>query len=153
MATKTPIFFLKTKSTPGDAYEEFFTSPPDGASFEPSFVPVLKHQFDEAGMSTLRNALKSKSVGTTSGSAYGGIIFTSQRAVEAFTKVVEEGKGEISASAAGNAIAKVSNPQVRMMAGHISRTFPSIVLGQPLLVPSRLSPKCLLCKFLASTRV
>ncbi|KAL2170408.1 hypothetical protein VTG60DRAFT_4894 [Thermothelomyces hinnuleus] len=94
MAPKAPILFLKTKSSPGDAYEEFFTSPPDGASYEPSFVPVLKHQFDEAGMAIVRNALQSGSISTTAGSAYGGIIFTSQRAVEAFTKLVEERRGE-----------------------------------------------------------
>ncbi|KAL2163687.1 hypothetical protein VTH06DRAFT_5745 [Thermothelomyces fergusii] len=94
MAPKTPILFLKTKSSPDDAYEEFFTSPPHGPSYEPSFVPVLKHQFDEAGMSMLRNVLQSRSIGTRAGSTYGGLIFTSQRAVEAFTRLVEEGRGE-----------------------------------------------------------
>jgi uroporphyrinogen-III synthase len=94
MAPPTPVFLLKTKSVPGDAYEELFSSPPDGVGFEPSFVPVLEHRFDEDGMAQVRRALQTKSIGTAEGSAYGGLIFTSQRAVEAFTKLVEEGRGE-----------------------------------------------------------
>lgn len=98
MAQKTPVLLLKTKSVPGDAYEELFSSPPDGVGFgfgfEPSFVPVLEHRFDEHGMARVRRALQTKSIGTAESSAYGGLIFTSQRAVEAFTQLVEEGRGE-----------------------------------------------------------
>lgn len=94
MSDKTPIFLLKTKSVPGDAYEEFFSSPPDGPSFDPSFVPVLEHRFDEEGMVKVRNALESRAISTADDAAYGGLIFTSQRAVEAFTKLVEERRGE-----------------------------------------------------------
>ena len=98
MAQKTPVLLLKTKSVPGDAYEELFSSPPDGAGFgfgfEPAFVPVLEHRFDEHGMARVRRALQTKSMGTADSSAYGGLIFTSQRAVEAFTQLVEEGRGE-----------------------------------------------------------
>ncbi|KAK4156427.1 tetrapyrrole biosynthesis, uroporphyrinogen III synthase [Chaetomidium leptoderma] len=91
---KTPVLLLKTKSVPGDAYEELFSSPPEGPKFEPEFVPVLEHQFDENGMSKVRSVLQNRSISTAEGSAYGGLIFTSQRAVEAFTRLVEERRGE-----------------------------------------------------------
>ncbi|KAL1844117.1 hypothetical protein VTJ49DRAFT_4969 [Mycothermus thermophilus] len=68
MASKTPILLLKTKSVPGDAYEELFSSPPSGPSFEPIFVPVLEHRFLQDGMT--------------------------RRAVEAFTSLVQERRGE-----------------------------------------------------------
>jgi uroporphyrinogen-III synthase len=129
MSQKTPVLLLKTKSVPGDAYEELFSVPPNGASYEPSFVPVLKHQFDNDGMVKVRSALQDRSISTAEGSAYGGLIFTSQRAVEAFTKLVEERRGETPASAGRDKIAKVSNPQVKM-AGLIFRTCPSTALGQ-----------------------
>jgi uroporphyrinogen-III synthase len=126
MTQKTPVFLLKTKSVPGDAYEELFSAPPDGEAYEPSFVPVLKHQFDDDGMAKVRGLLQNRSISTAEGSAYGGLIFTSQRAVEAFTKLVEERRGEPPASAGWDQVAKVSNPQVTM-AGLISRTCPSTV--------------------------
>lgn len=90
-----PVLLLKTKSSPGDGYEEIFSQPTqDGLSFEPSFVPVLEHRFEEDGMAELRSILKHQKVGAHSGAAYGGLIFTSQRAVEAFTKLVQDGPGE-----------------------------------------------------------
>lgn len=110
MAPTTPVLLLKTKSVPGDAYEELFSSPPDGPAFEPSFVPVLEHRFDDQGMAKVRSALQNRSIGSAEGSAYGGLIFTSQRAVEAFTKLVEERRGEAPVSAGWDEIAKVSNP-------------------------------------------
>lgn len=92
---KTPVFLLKTKSVPGDGYEELLSTPADGLDFEPSFVPVLEHSFVEDGMAKVRAVLRNRSIGTAEGSAYGGLIFTSQRAVEAFTRLVEEeGRGE-----------------------------------------------------------
>lgn len=129
MSPKTPILLLKTKSVPGDAYEELFSTPPNGASYEPSFVPVLKHQFADDGMAKVRDALQNGSISRAEGSAYGGLIFTSQRAVEAFTMLVEERRGETPASAGRDKMAKVSNPQVKMV-GLISRTCPSTALGQ-----------------------
>lgn len=90
---KALVLLLKTKSVPGDAYEELFTSPPDGAAYDVSFVPVLKHQFEEAGLAKVRDALETGSINGNGGSAYGGLIFTSQRAVEAFAKLVEERRG------------------------------------------------------------
>lgn len=87
-----PVLLLKTKSSPGDGYEEIFSQPTqDGLSFEPSFVPVLEHRFEEAGMAKLGSILKRQAVGRHHGAEYGGLIFTSQRAVEAFTKLVQDG--------------------------------------------------------------
>ncbi|KAK0611158.1 tetrapyrrole biosynthesis, uroporphyrinogen III synthase [Immersiella caudata] len=91
MSTKTPVFLLKTKSTPGDAYDELFSSTDDGFDFEPVFVPVLEHHFDETGMTRVRQVLRNNSVSSAQGSAYGGMIFTSQRAVEAFSALIQEG--------------------------------------------------------------
>jgi uroporphyrinogen-III synthase len=89
----TPILLLKTKSTPNDGYEEQFSSMKDGPSFEPTFVPVLEHRFLEEGLSVVRDLLQQKRFGKYHGVKYGGLIFTSQRAVEAFAKLVKEGKG------------------------------------------------------------
>ncbi|KAL2127891.1 hypothetical protein VTI74DRAFT_10020 [Chaetomium olivicolor] len=95
MAPKTPVLLLKTKSVPGDSYEELFSaSPINGVDFEPSFVPVLEHRSDDVGMARVRAALQTGSIGRAQGSAYGGLIFTSQRAVEAFAKLVEERRGD-----------------------------------------------------------
>lgn len=91
------LFLLKTKSIPADAYEQQFEATKDGVKFEPAFVPVLEHKFKEKGMRVLRNLIRHDRFGTHDGAKYGGLIFTSQRAVEAFTKVVaeivEEGDG------------------------------------------------------------
>lgn len=88
-----PVLLLKTRSTPGDAYEELLSKPHhDGYTFIPRFVPVLLHNFDDAGMSQVGQLLRERKIGTGADARYGGLIFTSQRAVEAFTKLVEDGK-------------------------------------------------------------
>lgn len=84
------LFLLKTKANPGDGYEEQFASVKDGIRFEPVFVPVLEHKFKEKGMRTMRNMIRRDRFGTHEGSKYGGLIFTSQRAVEAFTSLTRE---------------------------------------------------------------
>ena len=90
----TPIFLLKTKSNPNDGYEERFSSPRrDSLQFEPIFVPVLEHTFLDEGLGLVKELLQEGSIGKSPDSSYGGLIFTSQRAVEAFAKVMEEGKG------------------------------------------------------------
>lgn len=90
-----PVLLLKTKSSPGDAYEELFSSQTaeDGFIFEPKFLPVLEHRFEPKGLNRVQDLLKARHIGAAPTCAYGGLIFTSQRAVEAFAKVVEEGKG------------------------------------------------------------
>jgi uroporphyrinogen-III synthase len=89
-----PVLLLKTKSTPNDGYQEQFSTVKEGHCFEPAFVPVLEHQFLEEGLSVVRELLQSRQVSRDVGANYGGLIFTSQRAVEAFAKLVEEGKGK-----------------------------------------------------------
>lgn len=86
-----PIFLLKTKSIPQDGYEEYFSELKLGeAETEPVFVPVLEHRFDEGNLKVVRELLEEKQFGPR---RYGGLIFTSQRAVEAFGRLVDERKG------------------------------------------------------------
>lgn len=92
--SRVPILFLKTKSTPTDAYEDLFNQQPvDRCHFEPRFVPVLRHSFKDDGVAKVDAALRGRQVSNEPGASYGGMIFTSQRAVEAFAAIVEEGKG------------------------------------------------------------
>ncbi|KAF4121553.1 uroporphyrinogen-III synthase [Geosmithia morbida] len=91
---KVPILLLKTESHPADAYADLFTS----AGYIPLFVPVLQHQFNPSGLDKLRRILRQggisrdyhPSTSFSSSESYGGLIFTSQRSVEAFAKVVGE---------------------------------------------------------------
>ncbi|KAI1438147.1 uroporphyrinogen-III synthase [Xylaria sp. CBS 124048] len=89
---KVPVLLLKTKSSPTDAYEDLFATPNDGFHFEPIFVPVLQHRFDQDGMRQLKTLLHEKRINSSVNSDYGGLIFTSQRAVEAFAELVEKGR-------------------------------------------------------------
>ncbi|KAI1135462.1 tetrapyrrole biosynthesis, uroporphyrinogen III synthase [Hypoxylon sp. FL0543] len=89
---KTPVFLLKTKSTPTDAYEDLFSTPRDSFDFETTFVPVLQHRFEDDGMRQFEKLLNEGKISKRLDSAYGGLIFTSQRAVEAFAKLAEEGQ-------------------------------------------------------------
>lgn len=91
---RTPILLLKTKSTPTDTYEEYFTASGEG-QFDPMFVPVLEHRFKEDSQQKVKDLVESSSFDTRADGdfarvKYGGIIFTSQRAVEAFTQVVRD---------------------------------------------------------------
>ncbi|KAI1763704.1 tetrapyrrole biosynthesis, uroporphyrinogen III synthase [Hypoxylon sp. FL1150] len=95
-SAKIPVLLLKTKSTPTDAYEDIFSTPRegDGFAFEPLFVPVLQHQFEDDGMQLVGKLLQERQIGNGPETIYGGLIFTSQRAVEAFAKLVDDGKGD-----------------------------------------------------------
>ncbi|POR36900.1 Uroporphyrinogen-III synthase [Tolypocladium paradoxum] len=94
----TPVLLLKTKSTPGDAYDELLSATPSNASrdrrFAPRFVPVLLHRFEDEGTNRLNALLQRRQIGSGEGCAFGGLVFTSQRAVEAFAKVVDEGRDD-----------------------------------------------------------
>ncbi|KAH8701720.1 tetrapyrrole biosynthesis, uroporphyrinogen III synthase [Talaromyces proteolyticus] len=107
---RPPIFLLKTPTTPRDLYDEYFRRHNDFPSslsssgsaeahgFKPVFVPVLSHRFHELNLSILKSYFQSSQVAMTMATAgetsfigdtlskkkYGGMIFTSQRAVEAF---------------------------------------------------------------------
>jgi uroporphyrinogen-III synthase len=91
--TKIPIILLKTKSTPNDGYEEYFRSvqAAGGVGFEPAFVPVLEHRYNRENLERVARLLRDGGEGV--GTGYGGLIFTSQRAVEGFISVVASGRG------------------------------------------------------------
>lgn len=83
-----PLLLLKTKSAPTDAYEEFFTALDDG-KYDPVFVPVLEHKFKPDALDQIRKHIVNRSFsGKRPG--YGAMIFTSQRAVEAYARIVED---------------------------------------------------------------
>jgi uroporphyrinogen-III synthase len=89
---KISVLLLKTKSSPADNYEDYFQSIDDGR-YNPSFVPVLEHQFKEDALQHIQDLIVDNGFCTSFENApdkrkYGGIIFTSQRAVEALTTVV-----------------------------------------------------------------
>lgn len=90
----TPVLLLKTKSTPIDGYEEQLCTSNEIGSFNPIFVPVLEHKLLDEGLSVIRDLLQKKQIRKDTEARYGGLIFTSQRAVEAFSKLVDEGKGD-----------------------------------------------------------
>ncbi|PGG95711.1 uroporphyrinogen-III synthase [Blastomyces parvus] len=94
---KTPIFLLKTKSTPHDAYEEYFSA---SGSYDPTFVPVLEHKFREASLRRVRDLFVSGKIGEQ----YGGLIFTSQRAVEGFARIITDEVGETAATKASESL-------------------------------------------------
>src|ERR1700712_4016823 len=88
---KTPVLLLKTESIPHDGYQEYFNSEENG-DYRPIFVPVLQHQVRDEALKVIENLITSEAFKDTAASKrrYGGIIFTSQRAVEAFIKVIKE---------------------------------------------------------------
>lgn len=96
LAKKISILLLKTKSFPHDGYERYFAAPDvetRGWAFQPIFVPVLEHRFLDEALTIVTCLLKEKQISSGESARYGGLIFTSQRAVEAFAKVVEERRG------------------------------------------------------------
>lgn len=89
---KIPILLLKTKSAPRDTYEELFTVL-DDHRYTPVFVSVLEHHFKRGALDGVREKIISRGLvpKAKEGLAiYGALIFTSQRAVEAFAEIVEE---------------------------------------------------------------
>lgn len=83
---------LKTKSVPTDTYEELFSTC-DGSQYAPVFVPVLEHRFKRDALDIVRQHILNRGFVPTSQkglATYGALIFTSQRAVEAFNEVVED---------------------------------------------------------------
>ncbi len=88
-----PVLLLKTKSSPIDAYEDHFSTRQDELDFVPAFIPVLEHRLDASGMTRLAVLLEDGKLAGDADSAYGGLVFASQRAVEAFAKLVTDGRG------------------------------------------------------------
>ena len=85
------VFLLKTKSHPTDPYDIFFRS----QGFDPIFVPVLQHR--HVNLDTTRQIIcegRIEGLGKPAAEAeYGGVIVTSQRAVEALGEVLESLQG------------------------------------------------------------
>ncbi|KAF1949300.1 tetrapyrrole biosynthesis, uroporphyrinogen III synthase [Byssothecium circinans] len=91
-ARKTPVLLLKTKSAPTDPYEEYFAAF-DNNQYTPLFVPVLEHRFKQDALHEVQQHIVDGAFTTTPTRPqpkYGALIFTSQRAVEAFAHVVQE---------------------------------------------------------------
>ncbi|KAJ6016061.1 Tetrapyrrole biosynthesis uroporphyrinogen III synthase [Penicillium herquei] len=97
MTPKVPILLLKTRSSPNDSYDDFFNA----KNYIPSFIPVLEHRFNKTNLSQVRNLFVSgaftpnSNANTTENTnedtqRYGGMIFTSQRAVEGFANMIEQ---------------------------------------------------------------
>lgn len=98
---QVPVYLLKTISAPSDAYQEYFNSF-DNGKYKPVFVPVLEHRFRDDALRTLRlsaerfafaggseaNEAKLRKATNNQARKYSGIVFTSQRAVDAFGSVV-----------------------------------------------------------------
>lgn len=92
MSQKTPILLLKTKSTPSDAYDEYFTK-----NYNPLFIPVLSHQFHAQNLAHICDLFNAGALKHDNPERnYGGLIFTSQRAVEGFARMVEDVDGTLS---------------------------------------------------------
>ncbi|KIW05781.1 uncharacterized protein PV09_03636 [Verruconis gallopava] len=92
MAQQIPVLLLKTKSSPSDSYEERLRAL-DNGRFSPEFAPVLEHRFRRQSLQEIADVYKKGDLGLSpkhdgSSPKYGGIIFTSQRAVEAFSQVI-----------------------------------------------------------------
>ncbi|KAJ5949370.1 Tetrapyrrole biosynthesis uroporphyrinogen III synthase [Penicillium verhagenii] len=113
MASKTPILLLKTRSSPHDGYDDFLSA----QGYDPSFVPVLEHRFNTKNLAQVRDFFASGAfeldnahanananadpntnaqdeptpieTESTKTKKYGGMIFTSQRAVEGFADMIE----------------------------------------------------------------
>jgi len=85
---KIPVLLLKTKSIPADGYEEYFKALSGGA-YSPHFVPVLEHKFNTQSLDKIKSLILEKAFTTSPDHRiHGGIIFTSQRAVEALSSIV-----------------------------------------------------------------
>lgn len=138
-ANSTLVLLLKTKSTPNDGYEEQFSPTNTGGFFDSTFVPVLEHNYLDNGLSVVEELLRRQQIGISEGMKYGGLIFTSQRAVEVFSRLVDEGKGMISTSCSAERILMIY--QQAMNHGHIYRMYRFILLDLQLLALCAPSPK------------
>jgi uroporphyrinogen-III synthase len=78
------IILLKSQSTPEDKYAALFAD----RGYRPVFHPVLDHHFHAQNLSTVRSLVTSGQLLPGPTRRYGGLIFTSQRAVEAFGSVL-----------------------------------------------------------------
>jgi uroporphyrinogen-III synthase len=96
---RVPVLLLKTPSQPIDRYRECLESL-DSGKYQPVFIPVLRHEILPDTIAQLESLLATGAFKSTSSTSrrYGGIIFTSQRAVEAFGQVLRNLKARGSSS-------------------------------------------------------
>ncbi|KAF2436184.1 tetrapyrrole biosynthesis, uroporphyrinogen III synthase [Tothia fuscella] len=129
-ADAAPVLLLKTKSTPSDGYEEYFKTT---GSYQPTFVPVLEHRFREDALQDISDLLSSNGLSSPNaefpGGIYGGIIFTSQRAVEALSTVVTKLRAQ---SASGQTIINRDVP-LYVVGPATARGLRALDLGCPIL--------------------
>ncbi|RJE17788.1 Uroporphyrinogen-III synthase [Aspergillus sclerotialis] len=84
--TSPTILLLKTKSSLEDKYATLFSS----KNFNSQFIPVLEHHFHSDALVSVRDLFTSGGLLPGPGRRYGGLIFTSQRAVEGFASILGE---------------------------------------------------------------
>lgn len=88
--SRIPIILLKTISKPTDRYEEVLKEA-EGGRYNPIFIPVLDHGLIDQALNEIEELVTSGAFfSRLPARKYGGIIFTSQRAVEAFARVVKK---------------------------------------------------------------
>jgi len=93
---RIPVLLLKTKSAPTDTYEELFAALGHPCC-APVFVPVLEHRFKQEALDELHRHVACRGFVPASQqglATYGALIFTSQRAVEAFAHIVGKIRAE-----------------------------------------------------------
>lgn len=85
-----PVLLLKTESG-NDGYKEYFQK---DEVYIPAFVPVLEHRLHQNNLASFETKIRGGSFQNREDRVdetkprYGGLVFTSQRAVEAFASVV-----------------------------------------------------------------
>jgi uroporphyrinogen-III synthase len=117
-STAIPLLLLKTRTTPVDTYETHFSR--SSSPFTPSFIPVLEHQPNEHNLARIKELLRERRLTEE----YGGVIFTSQRAVEGFARVV----GELDEEEEKVRQGKIVGTESGSMVSPILRVFPFLHL-------------------------
>ncbi|KPI34635.1 uncharacterized protein AB675_11612 [Cyphellophora attinorum] len=131
---QVPVFLLKTRSQPDDGYEEYFKALliegipyqlSTDTRFVPHFVPVLEHQQNTESLSSLEKLLRTQQLTEK----YGGLIFTSQRAVEGFSDVVRKLDSESQASSEGVLGTATEQRTPTLISPSLTTPFPLYVVG------------------------
>lgn len=113
----TPILLLKTKSSPHDGYEDFLSA----QNYTPTFIPVLEHRFLKSNLTKVRDQFSTGAFNNNASTPrkYGGLIFTSQRAVEGFAQMIEDEKDGTHNTPTPTHPSPNSNPKLTQPIGQI----------------------------------